>query len=47
MELSNWEKKLTIWALIGYKEHPWGEDHLEYLETLVDKFSDELEEKEE
>ena len=45
MELSNWEKKLTIWALIGYKEQPWGEDHHEDLETLVDKFSDELEKK--
>tara|TARA_R100001129_G_scaffold815_1_gene699 strand:- start:546 stop:698 length:153 start_codon:yes stop_codon:yes gene_type:complete len=42
MELSNWEKKLTIWALIGYKEHPWGEDHTEDLETLVDKFSEDL-----
>ena len=47
MELSNWEKKLTICALIGYKEHPCGEVHLEDLETLVDKFSDELEKKEE
>tara|TARA_R100000773_G_scaffold39353_1_gene34802 strand:- start:357 stop:581 length:225 start_codon:yes stop_codon:yes gene_type:complete len=44
MELSDWEKKLTIWALIGYKEHPWGEDHIEDLEILIDKFSEDLHE---
>ena len=41
-ELSNWEKKLTVWALIGYKEHPWGEDHIDDLDTLIEKFSKNL-----
>ena len=38
MNFTQDEKTLTIWALISYKEHPWGEDNVEQLDILIDKF---------
>ena len=37
LELTKEEFKLTYWALIGYKKHPWGEDQIDDLELLIEK----------
>ena len=37
LELTKEEFKLTYWALIGYKNHPWGEDQIDDLELLIEK----------
>ena len=37
LKLTKKELKLTYWALIGYKDHPWGEDHIDDLELLIEK----------
>ena len=38
MNFTKDEMTLTIWALNSYKEHPWGEDNVEELDILIDKF---------
>ena len=37
LDLTKEEFKLTYWALIGYKDHPWGEDQIDALESLIEK----------
>ena len=37
LKLTKEEFKLTYWALIGYKDHPWGEDQIDDLELLIEK----------
>ena len=37
LKLTKEEFKLTYWALIGYKNHPWGEDQIDDLELLIEK----------
>ena len=31
------EYKLTYRAIIGYKDHPWGEDKIDELDSLIEK----------
>ena len=37
LKLTKEQFKLTYWALIGYKNHPWGEDQIDDLELLIEK----------
>ena len=37
LKLTEKQFKLTYWALIGYKNHPWGEDQIDDLDLLIEK----------
>ena len=38
LKLTEKEYKLAYWSLIGYKDHPWGEDQIDELDLLIEKF---------
>ena len=38
LKLTEKEYKLAYWALIGYKDHPWGEDQIDELDSIIEKF---------